>query len=220
MSDVITIDGPGGSGKSTVSRILAKKIGYSYLDTGAMYRAVALAANRRCVDLSDGRALGGLCRSLDLHFLNEEDPPTLLLDQEDISLLIRGPELDMLSSGISSIREVREAMTTLQRKMAEGVWLVAEGRDMGTVVFPWARYKFYLSASPEVRAQRRYEELSARGETASKGLVEEELKKRDSQDRMRLLAPLKPAADAIIVDSTNLTIEEVIQMMLYHIGEK
>ncbi|MBU1902344.1 MAG: (d)CMP kinase, partial [Proteobacteria bacterium] len=155
MNHIITIDGPAGSGKSTVSRMLAKRIGYSYLDTGAMYRAVALVAKRKSVDFRDGEGLGRVCRSLDLQFDREEDPPRLLLCGEDISELIRSPELDMLSSKVSAVGEVRQAMTDLQRKMAKGGRFVAEGRDMGTVVFPEANWKFYLTASIEVRAERR-----------------------------------------------------------------
>ena len=214
MNHIITIDGPAGSGKSTISRILAKKIGYSYLDTGAMYRAVALVAKRNGVDFDDGKGLGILCNSLNLRFDKDGDPPRLLLGKEDISSLIRSPEMDMLSSKVSAVGEVREAMTGLQRKIAKGEGYVAEGRDMGTVVFPEAAWKFYLTASSDVRAGRRYEELLERGEKALKNIVKTNLKKRDHQDRMRPLAPLKPAEDALIIDSTTLTIEEVVEVML------
>ena len=217
MNHIITIDGPAGSGKSTISRILAKKIGYSYLDTGAMYRAVALVAKRKGVDFHDGKGLGILCRSLNLRFDKGRDPPRLLLGKEDISGLIRSPEMDMLSSKVSAVGEVREAMTGLQRKIAKGAGYVAEGRDMGTVVFPEADWKFYLTASSDARAGRRYEELLGRGETAQRDIVEADLKKRDDQDRMRPLSPLRPAKDALIIDSTTLTIEEVVEVMLNHL---
>ena len=219
MNHVITIDGPAGSGKSTISRILAKKIGYSYLDTGAMYRAVALVAKRKDVDFHDGKGLGILCASLNLRFDRGGDPPRLLLGKEDISGLIRSPEMDMLSSKVSAVGEVREAMTGLQRKIAKGAGYVAEGRDMGTVVFPEADRKFYLTASSEARAGRRYEELLGRGETAHRDVVEADLKKRDNQDRMRPLSPLRPAEDALIIDSTTLTIEEVVEVMLNYLKQ-
>lgn len=219
MNHIITIDGPAGSGKSTISRILAKKIGYSYLDTGAMYRAVALVAKRNGVDFDDGKGLGILCNSLNLRFDKDGDPPRLLLGKEDISSLIRSPEMDMLSSKVSAVGAVREAMTGLQRKIAKGAGYVAEGRDMGTVVFPEAAWKFYLTASSDARAGRRYEELLERGEKALKNVVKTNLKKRDHQDRMRPLAPLKPAEDALIIDSTTLTIEEVVEVMLSYLKQ-
>ncbi len=219
MNQIITIDGPAGSGKSTISRILAKKIGYSYLDTGAMYRAVALVAKRKGVDFHDGKGLGILCNFLNLRFDKGGDPPRLLLGKEDISDLIRSPEMDMLSSSVSAVGEVREAMTGLQRKIAKGAAYVAEGRDMGTVVFPEADWKFYLTASIEARAGRRHEELLDRGETVLRDVVEADLKKRDDQDRMRPLSPLRPAEDALIIDSTTLTIEEVVEVMLNHLKQ-
>ena len=221
MQDVITIDGPAGSGKSTVSRLVAEKTGRMYLDTGAMYRAVALEANRRGIDPKDGKGLGLLCRSLDLHFNMEENEPRLFLGKEDISSTIRSPEIDMLSSNISAVGEVRKAMTDLQRKMAAaGGRLVAEGRDMGTVVFPDAENKFFLTASPEVRAERRYRERLERGESVSREVVEAEVKKRDHQDQTRTLAPLRPASDARIIDSTAIETGEVLRQILAHLRKK
>jgi len=217
MNEVITIDGPAGSGKSTVSRMLAKRIGYLYLDTGAMYRGVALAAKRQGVDFNDGGGLGKVCRALKLRFDRGEDPPRLMLGNEDISGLIRSPELDMLSSSVSAVREVREAMADLQRRMAKDAGVVAEGRDMGTVIFPGARWKFYLTARADARAGRRYRERLARGEAVTLEDVSGDLKRRDDQDRMRALSPLKPAEDAVIIDSTTLTAEEVVEQILQHI---
>ena len=214
MNSIITIDGPAGSGKSTISRLLAKKIGFLYLDTGAMYRAVALAANRRGIGLDDGKRLGDLCRTLDLHFNTDEDPPGLFLHGEDVSKAIRSPEMDMAASTVSAVKEVRAAMTELQRSMANGLNLVAEGRDMGTVVFPEAKHKFFLTASVQERAERRYRERVARRESVSRNSVEEELKKRDYQDETRTLSPLRPAEDAAIVDSTELTTEQVVDRIL------
>lgn len=210
MQDVITIDGPAGSGKSTVARFLAKRIGYLYLDTGALYRAVALAANRKGVDVSDGPQLGELCERLDLGFKTDCDPPRIFLDAEDVSAAIRSPEIDMLSSAVSMVKEVREAMTELQRQIGEEGKVVAEGRDMGTVVFPEARHKFFLTASSQVRAERRFRERLGRGEEVSRNLVVREMGMRDLQDESRSLAPLRPARDARLIDTTRLNAEQVI----------
>ena len=218
MENVITIDGPAGSGKSTVARLLAKNIGFYYLDTGAMYRAVALTASRKGINLKDGKRLGELCRSIDLHFKADSDPPRLLLGKEDISLAIRSPEMDMLSSTVSGVKEVREAMVILQHKIAKGIKIIAEGRDMGTVVFPEAKNKFYLSASPDIRTDRRYKERLERGESVSKSDVDVELKKRDHQDKTRTIAPLRPAEGANIIDSTALTPEEIVEKMVCYIN--
>jgi len=214
MQNVITIDGPAGSGKSTISLLLAKKIGYLYLDTGAMYRAVALAAKGEKIHLNDGKALGELCNSLDLRFITDQAPPRLFLNGEDISAAIRSPEMDMASSKVSAVSEVRKAMTGLQRKMAKGMTLVAEGRDMGTVVFPDAKHKFYLTASLEIRTERRHKERLERGETVHRAFVENQLKKRDHQDETRSIAPLRPAEDAKIIDTTEMTPEQVIGTIL------
>ncbi|MCP4683189.1 MAG: (d)CMP kinase [Desulfobacterales bacterium] len=218
--DVITIDGPAGSGKSTVSRILAKKIKYTYLDTGAMYRAVALDVKRKEMDLNNGKMLGDHCKALNFYFDTHKDPPILFMDGKDISLLIRSPEMDMLSSKVSAVNEVREAMVDLQHKIAEGRRIVAEGRDMGTIVFPDAKHKFFLTASPEIRAERRYRERLLKGESISKVIVASEMKKRDLQDETRANAPLKPAKNAKIIDSTTLTVEEVIEEILDRLKEK
>jgi cytidylate kinase len=217
MQNIITIDGPAGSGKSTISRLLAAKIRFLYLDTGAMYRAVALAAKRKRIPLDDIKGLQVLCSAMDLRFKRDEDPPRLFLDGTDISEQIRSPEIDMLSSRVSAVREVRQAMTDLQRKMATGMSLVAEGRDMGTVVFPEAKHKFFLIASPQIRAERRYKERLGRGETVSRALVEAELAKRDRQDQARCLAPLKAAEDSKVIDSTTLTREDVMNEILGYV---
>jgi len=214
LAKVIAIDGPAGSGKSTVSRLLAARLGYLYLDTGAMYRAVALQAKRKNIDLKDTEKISRLCMDLDLHFRTLDGATRLFLGAEDISDAIRSPEMDMLSSIISAIKEVRDAMTLLQRKMAEQRGVVAEGRDMGTVVFPDAECKFFIDAEPEVRAGRRYRERLARGEMVSSQEVEQELRKRDDQDRTRALAPLVPAKDAVLLDTTNLTVEEIVEIMV------
>jgi len=214
VAKIITIDGPAGSGKSTVSRLLAVRLKLLYLDTGAMYRAVALQAKRERVDLKDREKISRICRDLDLHFETLDGATRLFLGTEDISAAIRSPEMDMLSSAISALKEVREAMTLLQRKMAGHGRVVAEGRDMGTVVFPDADYKFFVNADPGVRAGRRYRERLGRGEPVSLGEVEKELRKRDEQDMTRALAPLVPAKDAVLLDTTTLTVEEVVEKMV------
>lgn len=221
MTHIITIDGPAGSGKSSVSLGLADRLGYTYLDTGAMYRAAALAAQREAVDIKNEVALGNLCAALDITLVTHGLSSGVLLGSEDISAQIRSPEMDMLSSTVSAVPSVRRAMTTLQRRMArqhEG--LVAEGRDMGTVVFPDAETKFFLTASMEVRAERRYLERLARGENASNTGVKEEMKKRDEQDETRSAAPLRRAPDAMTIDSTHLSVEQVLKVMLDHIFRK
>ncbi len=218
MTHVIAIDGPAGSGKSSVSRELAERLGYAYLDTGAMYRAVALAAKRRKIDMKDEVALGNLCSVLDIALIPQGSASGILLGEEDISVDIRSPEMDMLSSSVSAVKSVRQGMTVLQRRMArqhEGV--VAEGRDMGTVVFPDAKDKFFLTAAVAVRAERRYRERLERGEQPSSIRVKEDMEKRDAQDENRQTAPLRAAPDAVIIDSTNLSIDGVIGIIVDHI---
>lgn len=208
--EVITIDGPAGSGKSTISRALARILGFLYLDTGAMYRSVALAARRYGVGKDDRDGLSKLCKCLPLSFDTSRIPPVILLGGEDISAAIRSPEMDLLSSDISAVPEVREALRDLQRKIALGRDVVAEGRDMGTVVFPSARHKFFLTAAPEIRAQRRYAERLLRGESTDKDTVVRQLVQRDRQDETRQIAPLRPAREALIIDTTSMTIDEVL----------
>ncbi len=219
MGNVITIDGPAGSGKSTISKLVAAKLHYLYLDTGAMYRAVALAADRNDIPLDQGTRLGELCRNMALKFHREGGDLKLLLDEEDISLAIRRPEMDMRSSTVSALGEVREAMTELQRRMAKGTNLVAEGRDMGTVVFPHARHKFFLTASLDERTRRRYLERKGRGESIAEEEVKAAMLKRDEQDKTRMLAPLKAAEDAILIDTTKLTQDQVVRAILAHLKE-
>ncbi len=214
MTEVITIDGPAGSGKSTIAKLLAKNLGFLYLDTGAMYRAVALAAKRNHVPFDQGPRLGDLCHAINLRFEVMKDETRLLLNGENISLAIRSPEMDISSSTVSAVKEVRLAMTDLQRRLAQSDNVVAEGRDMGTVVFPNAKNKFFLTARPEVRARRRYLERRKRGEEVTFEEVETLLKKRDRQDESRTLAPLKPASDAFIIDSSEVGPEEVVRLIM------
>ncbi|MCD6261449.1 MAG: (d)CMP kinase [Deltaproteobacteria bacterium] len=214
---VITIDGPAGSGKSTVSRLLAERLGYVYLDTGAMYRAVALVAKENDISVDDEAEMGRLCRFIDLSFNLDQDPPRLFYNGADISKRIRTPEIDMLASNVSAVKTVRYEMRRLQRQIAKDIDVVAEGRDMGTEVFPSAMYKFFLTASIDVRSKRRYAERLNRGETVSLEDVKKEMEKRDSQDQMRAVAPLRPAEDAKIIDSSLLTPDKVIEEMIRYI---
>jgi cytidylate kinase len=215
---VITIDGPAGAGKSTVSRTLAAQLGYIYVDTGAMYRAVAvLARDAGGQDPLDEQGLKKLCAGLDFQFVDKDGMVRLLADGRDVTLEIRKPEISALASAVSAISAVRERLSSIQRQMGERGGVVLEGRDMGTVVFPDADIKFFLDAEPEVRSHRRYLELEAKGETITPEEVFQQMLDRDNNDRCRSLAPLKPAADAIVLDSSRMRIEEVVQFMLNHI---
>ncbi|MBN1832810.1 MAG: (d)CMP kinase [Deltaproteobacteria bacterium] len=218
MKGIITIDGPVASGKSTLARLLAKRLNFLYLDTGAMYRAVALQAQRYGVNLTEIPTLWKLCRNLDLDFRPDGEKTRLYMGEEDISMAIRTPEIDMLSSEISAVKEVRDAMTDLQRKIGRAGNLVAEGRDMGTDVFPNAEYKFFLTAPIEVRAERRYIERVNRGETVSLDDVKKGLKQRDYQDETRAIAPLRPAKDARIIDTTALRPHQVLEKILEEVS--
>ncbi|MCG6915947.1 MAG: (d)CMP kinase [Deltaproteobacteria bacterium] len=215
---VITIDGPAGAGKSTVSKLLAQKLGYIYLDTGAMYRAVALLAkNSDHSDPLDEKILEEICLGLDLEFVQKEGILRLLANGRDITKEIRKPEISSLASAVSAKSVVRERLSMIQRSMGKAGGVVLEGRDMGTVVFPDAEVKFYLDARPEVRSKRRFLELEAQGQDTTAEEVHQLMLERDRNDRSRQLAPLKPADDAILVDSSDLQIEGVVQLMLDHI---
>jgi cytidylate kinase len=194
--------------------MVARRLGFLYLDTGAMYRAVALEAKRLGIPMKEKSKLKALCRHLDLHFETKGEETKLFIGEEDISGAIRTPEMDMLSSDISAIEEVREAMTELQRKIGKQDRIVAEGRDMGTVVFPDAVCKFFLTAATDERVRRRYRERMARGEPVTKEAVERDLRKRDQQDTNRAIAPLRPAEDAVIIDTTRLNKEAVVEKIL------
>ncbi|UCG99834.1 MAG: (d)CMP kinase [Deltaproteobacteria bacterium] len=214
MPHLVTIDGPTGSGKSTISHILAKRLGYHYLDTGAMYRAVALAIWRAGIDLKDEEGISKICNSLNIRFIHEGNSVKLYLGEEDVTEAIRKPIIDLTASNISAIANVRKVVTRLQRKIGSQGPLVAEGRDMGTVVFPEAKHKFYLDASLEVRVNRRFLERQKRGESISREKVREDLIKRDYQDMNRRLSPLRPAKDAKIVDTTKLNPKQVVEKII------
>ncbi len=211
---VITIDGPAGVGKSTVARMLARSLEYIYLDTGALYRALALKALDEGVSLKDEAALAGLASRSRFEIVNEEGGLSVLSDGKDVSRLIRTEEISVAASNISRYSLVRQALLSLQRRLGQDGGIVAEGRDTGTVVFPDADYKFYLDAESGERVRRRHRELILRNENIEYKDLAKGILQRDKQDRERDTAPLKPAADAIIIDTTRLSVEECLKTML------
>lgn len=216
---VVTIDGPSGAGKSTISRGLAARLGFTYLDTGAMYRAVGLKLEREGIDPADEAALARVLAAVEIELIPAgNDDVKVRLNGEDVSAAIRTPEMALVASRISALPAVRAKLTELQRAMGAKGGIVAEGRDMGTVVFSEAPYKFYLDASAEVRAKRRLEQLRQRGQDPDYQEILDQIKKRDYDDSRRTLAPLKPAPDAIIVDSSDMGPEAVVDFMLARIG--
>lgn len=215
MKHIITIDGPAGAGKSYISRKLASKLGYTYLDTGAMYRAAGLFAMQNSIDINDRAMVIRLLPKLGLEFYEGR----ILLNGDDVTELIRTPEIDRMASGISAIPAVREKLTDLQRDIGRSGKIVAEGRDMGTVVFPDAGYKFFLTASPEERARRRMLQMQENGKKTDYNKILNAIKNRDKADSNRKTAPLKKADDAIVIDSTAMTREEVLLNMLKFIDK-
>ncbi len=213
---LITIDGPAGAGKTTVSRELADRLGYRYIDTGALYRGVALAAQSRKTDPQNDAELEQLCSELKLDFIRNDMGLRLLSNGADISDLIRTPEITMLASAVSARPVVRHYLLELQRKLGKEKAAVFEGRDMGTVVFPNADIKFFLNASTRERAERRFNELKTNS-SQTLDEVQRDIQQRDKNDSTRAVAPLKPAGDAIVIDSTDLTVSQVVERMLSHI---
>ena len=216
---LITIDGPAGAGKTTVSRTLADRLGYRYIDTGALYRGVAYEVKRQNVHPEREAELADLCRRLQLSFKTEAKGLRLYSGERDISDHIRTPEISMLASAVSAIAAVREYLLGVQRDIGLRKAAVFEGRDMGTVVFPEADIKFFLDASLSTRALRRYQEFESESDQ-SLDTVEKDMQRRDTNDSTRSLAPLKPADDAIVIDSTNLSVQEVVDRMLAYISEE
>jgi cytidylate kinase len=210
---IITIDGPSGAGKTTVSKILADRLGYRYIDTGALYRGVALAAMSSGLNPDDDDGLLSLFKTLKMTFVPGEKGLHLFLNGSDITDRIRTPEISMVASAVSARPVVRKYLLNLQRDLGRDKNAVFEGRDMGTVVFPDADLKFFLDASLKTRAKRRFKELASTTPQSLKG-VETDMRRRDKSDSTRDLAPLKPAEDAIRIDSTDLTIEDVVDRMV------
>jgi CMP/dCMP kinase len=213
---LITIDGPAGAGKTTVSRALADRLGYRYVDTGALYRGVAYVAARRGIVPEDDVGLSGLLEGLALNFLPGGAGQRLTADGQDITDAIRTPEISMLASAVSARAVVRGFLLKVQRELGRQKAAVFEGRDMGTVVFPGADVKFFLGASEKTRVQRRFAEIGAAAGVSIEA-VAHDMQRRDLQDSTRALAPLKAAADAVVIDSTDLSIDQVVERMLAHV---
>ena len=216
---LITIDGPAGAGKTTVSRALADRLGYRYIDTGALYRGVALEAISAGLNPDDDTGLEHVLSSLKMKFVYDEKGLRLILNDSDITDKIRTPEISMFASTASARPVVRNFLLKLQRELAREKGVVFEGRDMGTVVFPDADVKFYLDASHKTRSLRRYQELKSETSQTLHD-VEKDIKRRDKNDSARDLAPLKPAEDAVIIDSTHLSVQDVVDSMLNVIENK
>lgn len=206
---IVTIDGPAGSGKSSAARSLADRLGFAFLDTGAMYRAIAWACLDREVDPDEETRVSELTNSIALELRGDD----VLVDGQDITSLIRTNEVSQVSSVIARHPKVRESLGRLQREFAAGKQIVTEGRDQGTVVFPRAACKFYLEARPEVRAQRRHDQLIAAGESSDLDQLVTEIRERDERDANRPVAPLRPADDAILIDTSDASLETVIDRM-------
>ncbi len=216
---LITIDGPAGSGKTTVSRNLAEKLGYIYVDTGALYRGVAHEARQNGISPDDDAGLERLCAHIRLRVIKTDAGTRLYSGDTDISDRIRTPEISMMASAVSARPVVRQALLDIQRQLGAGKNAVFEGRDMGTVVFPDADIKFFLTANLNTRAMRRYKEFSEETNQAFEE-VAADMKKRDENDASRDVAPLKPADDAVFIDSTNLSVEAVVAEMMGKVAEK
>lgn len=214
---IVAIDGPAGAGKSTVAKLVAKKLGFLYIDTGALYRALTLKVKRFKINIEDAGAVVGLLKKtkIDLEYNKElQEDLKVLLDDEDVSEEIRKPHITAGVSDVAKIKEVREVITDLQRRLAQNDNSVLEGRDIGTVVFPHAKYKFFLDANFKERVKRRFKELKEKDQNINIGAIEGDLATRDKIDSTRKIAPLKKAEDAIYIDTTDLSINEVVNKII------
>jgi cytidylate kinase len=216
---VITIDGPSGAGKSTISQLLAERLNYIYIDTGALYRIVALKVKQEEIDPDNEKALSSICSRLDVSFKQQNGKLRVILEGKDVTEEIRTPEMSLLASRVSAKKVVRDALLGIQKKFGEDGGIVVEGRDMGTVVFPQAELKFFLDASLETRGERRFNQYLEKGKKFDRNQIIREIEKRDLDDSKRVLSPLKPADGAIVIDSTKTGIEEVVAEMLKEIQQ-
>ena len=208
---VLTVDGPSGSGKGTVCRLLARELGWNLLDSGALYRLVGIAARKHGVEFGDHPALGALARHMDVQFRADAsgEEACVLLEGEDVSAIVRSEQVGALASEVAAVPAVRNALLMRQRAFRVAPGLVADGRDMGTVVFPDAALKVFLTASAAERAQRRYKQLKEKGEAVSLPRLVEDIEARDRRDTERAVAPLRAAPDAVLIDTTGIGITEV-----------
>ena len=211
---VITIDGPSGAGKGTLSSLLAKKLERHFLDSGAIYRVLAVASEHHGIGPEDEEGLVPLASCLDVSFVTQENRVAVVLEGEDVTDLIRTEQIGAIASKVASLPRVREALLRRQRNFREEPGLVADGRDMGTVVFPSANVKIFLTASAEERAQRRFNQLKEKGHDVNISRLLEDIQARDERDSQRSVAPLVPASDAFVIDSTAMTIEQVLDSVV------
>lgn len=217
---IVAIDGPAGAGKSTVAKRLAKELGYTYMDTGAMYRAFAWRVMEQGMDLSDERELRRVLQETNIELVEHFGRPGVLLNGVDVTDRIRTPELSQLASRVSTSKIVRERMVELQRAIGSQGGVVAEGRDIGTVVFPDAEVKIYLDASSQERARRRFEEFRGQGSRVTMEETVSEMEERDRRDKERDVAPLRKAEDALVIDSTDSAVDGVVERIMQEIKKK
>ncbi|MDE7163985.1 MAG: (d)CMP kinase [Clostridiales bacterium] len=214
----IALDGPSGAGKSTVAKLVAKELGITYLDTGALYRALGLVCLNNDVDVKDGIAVENCIKAVDVNIIYEGGVQTVTTDGADVTSKIRTPEVSMAASAVSAIPYVRQKLLGLQRGIAEKSSVILDGRDIGTVVLPNAEYKFFLTASAEVRAKRRFDELTAKGQAVVYADVYNDVVTRDRNDSTRAIAPLKRASDAVEINSDNMTAEAVAKYICFTVN--
>lgn len=216
-SFVITIDGPSGAGKGTLSQLVAKRLGYHLLDSGALYRLVALSAHKLSINLQDEQAIADVASHLQVKFDVDGDATRIFLVGEDVTDAIRHESVSMNASVVAAYPKVRNALLQRQKNFAQAPGLVADGRDMGTTVFPLAQVKIFLTASAEARAERRYKQLTQKGVAVDMAELIKDIKDRDDRDTNRSVSPLQPADDALVLDSTSMTIEQVLAAILHKV---
>lgn len=220
MSYNIAIDGPAGAGKSTIAKKIARKLNFIYVDTGAMYRAMALFMIRSGIGPDETERIGEKCREADISIRHENGEQVVLLNGENVNGLIRTEEVGNMASVSSADAKVRKKLVELQQKLAESADVVMDGRDIGTCVLPGADIKIYLTAGSAVRARRRYDELTAKGELCNLEEIEKDIIERDHRDMTREISPLRQAEDAVLVDSSDMTIEQVVETVIALVREK